>query len=110
VTAGSTPLARVIVWAGEIPREVELGNFRPRFPDRPLDLVIGSVDEYATWVNVGEQRHRLDEAGLTTRLHIFDGGHRLDRETLRALAANAPGVDAPGVDAPGVDAPGVDAP
>ncbi|MEO6444905.1 MAG: alpha/beta fold hydrolase, partial [Gemmatimonadaceae bacterium] len=42
VTAGSTPLARVIVWAGEIPREVELGNFRPRFPDRPLDLVIGS--------------------------------------------------------------------
>ena len=88
IALGDTPVSRVIVWAGEIPREVDLVASRHRFPDRGIDLVIGSVDEYATWVNVGEQRQRIEAAGLPSSLHLFDGGHRIDRPTLATLAAD----------------------
>lgn len=87
IALGTTPVSRVIVWAGEIPKELDLLAQRARFPRQGLDLVIGSVDEYATWADVGDQRRRVEDAGLPSRLHIFDGGHRIDRGTLLALVS-----------------------
>ena len=87
IAFGTTPVSRVIVWAGEIPKELDLLAQRARFPRQGLDLVIGSVDEYATWADVGDQRRRVEDAGLPSRLHIFDGGHRIDRGTLLALVS-----------------------
>lgn len=86
VALGSAPVARVIAWAGEIPADVDLVRHRARFPEGGIDVVMGSVDEYHGWIDMDGMRRRLDHASLPFRLHIFEGGHRLDRATLIALA------------------------
>ncbi len=85
VTRGAHPVARVIVWAGEIPADVDLTASRDRFPADGVEIVLGSVDEYATWIDLDGMTRRLDEAQIPARVQIFDGGHRLDRVTLLSL-------------------------
>jgi dienelactone hydrolase len=87
VTAGRTSVDRVIAWAGELPADVDLVRHRDRLPPDGLDVVIGSVDEYATWINLDAVKERLRAAEIPQRMHLFDGGHRLDRSTLLALVA-----------------------
>lgn len=89
VTRGQAAAARVVAWAGELPADVDLVAHRPRFPAAGLDLVMGSVDEYHSWINLDGVKQRLDDAALPYRLHVFDGGHRLDRRTLLSLAGEA---------------------
>lgn len=86
VARGRTRPSRVVAWAGELPPDVDLVAHRSRFPDGGLDLVMGSVDEYHSWIDLDGVKRRLDEAALPYRLHVFDGGHRLDRRTLLSLA------------------------
>ena len=88
VALGRAVHSRVIAWAGEIPADVDLREHRGRFPGAGLDLVMGTTDEYVQWVNVDEMHRRLEGASLPFRVHTFDGGHRLDRQTLLALAGN----------------------
>ena len=85
VALGSTPVARVIAWAGELPADVDLQAHRARIPASGMDIVIGSVDEYATWINLDSVKARLELAAIPHRVHIFDGGHRIDRGTLLEL-------------------------
>jgi predicted esterase len=85
IARGAHPVARVIIWAGEIPADVDLAASRDRFPADGVDVVIGSVDEYATWINLDDVKRRLDDAQIPVQVRIFDGGHRLDRVTLLSL-------------------------
>ncbi|MCC6931512.1 MAG: hypothetical protein IT359_21160 [Gemmatimonadaceae bacterium] len=89
VTMGTTPAARVIVWAGEIPADLDLVAARQRFPDHGIDVAYGTRDEYLPWINLDAMRARLAEAQLPMREFPFDGGHRLDRRTLLALAGHS---------------------
>ncbi|MCC6773569.1 MAG: esterase [Gemmatimonadaceae bacterium] len=86
VATGATTVQRVIAWAGELPADIDLVEYRDRFPARGVDVVVGSVDEYAKWINLDGMRRRLAEAAMPHRVHLFDGGHRLDRATLLSLA------------------------
>lgn len=86
VTTGCTPVDRVIAWAGELPADVDLAAHRARLGADGLDFVIGSVDEYASWIDLEGTKVRLAAAEIPYRVHLFDGGHRLDRKTLLALA------------------------
>lgn len=87
IARGSHPVARVIVWAGEIPADVDLVAERARFPADGVEVVIGSVDEYATWINLDGIKRRFEDAAIPLRVQIFDGGHRLDRVTLLSLVS-----------------------
>ncbi len=87
VTMGATSAARVIVWAGEIPADLDLAATRARFPHEGIDVAYGTRDEYLSWINLDAMRARLARASLPVREFPFDGGHRLDRRTLQALAA-----------------------
>lgn len=86
VTLGSTRTARVIAWGGEIPADVDLTAHRGRFAASGLDVVMGSVDEYHSWIDLDGMKRRLETASIPYRVHIFEGGHRLDRAMLRSLA------------------------
>jgi len=86
VARGRTAAARVVAWAGELPPDVDFVAHRHRFPASGLELVMGSVDEYHGWINLDGVKQRLEGAAMPYRLHVFDGGHRLDRRTLLALA------------------------
>jgi predicted esterase len=85
ITRGDTTAARLILWAGAFPPDADLPRFRERTP-QPLELVAGTRDEFAGRIDVDAQRQMLEEAGIASHLTTFDGGHRLDRKTLIALA------------------------
>ena len=51
-----------------------------------LTLVYGTRDKLVTSAHLAEQRERLEAHGVNARELSFKGGHRLDRETLLAIA------------------------
>jgi predicted esterase len=82
---GRTRADRLICWGGAIPDDVRLGEGSPiRHP--ALWLVAGSRDIYATAERVAHHESVLRAARVPFTRLAFDGGHRLDDETMRRLA------------------------
>jgi predicted esterase len=79
-----TPPARLVVWGGVLPPDVDLG---PDAPLRriPVHVVIGIRDRWATPARVESERARLAAASFPITLLEFAGGHRLDDGMLRTL-------------------------
>jgi predicted esterase len=85
IDRGRTRPDRLICWGGAVPDDVRLGTGAPlRHPS--LWLVAGSRDIYATADRVAQQQSVLRAAGVAFSWLSFDGGHRLDDDTLRRLA------------------------
>lgn len=83
--AGARPVQRLVLWAGQIPPELDLAVLVDRVVD-PLLIVYGTRDQHLPWVQSDAARARLDSAGVTYEVRTFDGGHRLDRTQLARLA------------------------
>jgi len=81
------PVDRAIFWAGSIPEDVPLGA-DTALRRAELVMVFGSRDEYATPERVARQTGALQAADKSFTAIEFEGGHRLDDETLRTLALN----------------------
>lgn len=82
VALGSPAFDRVVMWAGSMPPDLDLARFAARFPLRGVDIVYGLEDAMAPWIGVDAQRERLTAAGIPFSVRTFDGGHRIDRQTL----------------------------
>ncbi|MGH7506172.1 MAG: alpha/beta hydrolase [Longimicrobiales bacterium] len=81
-------LDHVVLWGGILPPELEPA---PRlFASADLTFAFGSRDAFASAERIREEQERLRAAGLAFRILRFDGGHRLDAETLRQLALVTP--------------------
>ena len=85
VASGRVPASRFICWGAAIAPELDLGPASPLRKARPT-LVIGSRDKFIKPEHVDAERARLDAAGFPCEFVEFDGGHRLDDDTLRRLA------------------------
>lgn len=87
VERGRSRVDEVVLWAGGLPPDMDLDQ--PAHPLRALRplVVIGDSDEFAPPPVVAEQEARLRQRGIEFDLLRFTGGHRLDYDTLRALAA-----------------------
>jgi predicted esterase len=96
VAAGRVNAARLVVWGSQFPPELDLAD--PGAPLRRVEttLVIGATDVFATPKLVEKEKARLREAGFPFRFMVFQGGHRLDDDTLRALAGMSADYDATG--------------
>lgn len=87
LTHGSAKIDRLILWAGLLPPEIDLaGPARDRLASSDLHLVHGRRDELLTAKHLQEQAARLTRAAVHATILAFDGGHRLDRDTLGRLA------------------------
>ena len=84
--SGRTP-AQLILWAGEMAFDLADGTRRPP-AGVPVHLVGGTRDQVIPLEVMQRQRDRLAHDGSDATLHQFDGGHRLDRDLLGALAAS----------------------
>lgn len=85
VDRGRTQPHRLVCWGGAIPDDVRLADGAPiRRP--ALWLVVGSRDIYATPDRVAQQEAALRAADVPFTRLGFEGGHRLDDDTLRRLA------------------------
>jgi len=82
---GRAAADHVILWAGQLPDDV--GPATMLRPDRTtrLTYVIGDRDELVSRDGIERSAERLSAAGAPFERLTFEGGHRLDRETLRRL-------------------------
>ena len=82
VALGTTAFDRVVMWAGALPPDLDVAQYRDRFPARGVEIVYGTRDELVPWIAVDTQAERLTTAGIPFTTTTFDGGHRVDRDTL----------------------------
>jgi predicted esterase len=87
VAEGKVRPRRLIVWASEIPPDIDWDRSAERF--RALDellLVAGSTDPSAGEAALATQQESLRSHGVDARVVHFEGGHVLHQQTLRRLA------------------------
>jgi predicted esterase len=86
VATGRVPSARLVLWGSGLAPELDIAS--PGTPLRRAEtvFVVGNADIYITSKVVQKELDRLRAADFPFRLVSFDGGHRLDDATLRALA------------------------
>jgi len=86
VERGRTRVHEVVLWAGSVPPDLDLA--RPAHPLRALHpiLVVGETDPYATTAAIEAHHRLLRDRAIAFDAITFAGGHRLDYDTLRALA------------------------
>lgn len=85
-TLGSTSIEHLVLWAGGVPPDLDLDRVAPRLRVLDLVLVYGTRDQYLSQSHVTQELARLDRHDIPHRIVTFEGGHRLDNDTLRALA------------------------
>lgn len=83
---GHHPVARLVLWGGELPPDLDLATAAARFAALEVVMVHGTNDQVVTTKVVKGIVHRLKEHGVRHRLVEFEGGHELDDETLGMIA------------------------
>ncbi|MCZ6856742.1 MAG: phospholipase [Gemmatimonadetes bacterium] len=93
VAHGTVHAEHLILWASLVPPEFQSREGFRRLRALQLTLVRGSQDSYLSNAHLEEQRSRLEHHGVTAREMAFEGGHRLDRETLIEIATDRKPAD-----------------
>ena len=91
--ASETRLARLVLWGGRLPPDLELPALRERLAGAPVILVSGATDVFVPPEKLAEERARLEGAGIAASVLSFTGGHEIEAQPLAALAATS--VSAP---------------
>lgn len=79
---GKARVERLVSWAGDVPPDLDLEPL----VGKQLTRVAGTRDGFLDDERLEREGARLDAAGVAHELLRFEGGHRLDRETLAGLA------------------------
>jgi predicted esterase len=77
---------QLVLWGEALPPEFDSVDTVAPLRDMRITVVVGSRDEYVTGDAVDAHRRRLMDLGLRFDEKTFDGGHRLDKQTLLAVA------------------------
>ena len=77
--------ARLILWAGAFPQDMDLAQARALLDEVPVTVVVGDQDEYISEAHVAQHLARLREVGYEPELRRFSGRHTLDAAVLAAL-------------------------
>ncbi len=88
VASGRVNVARFVCWGGLIAPELDIASPGAPLRRTRVQMVVGSRDRFATADRVAAEHARLDDAKLSYEAITFEGGHRLDDQTLARLAAN----------------------
>ena len=84
---GRVRIDRAILWGGTVPPDLDLSVHGAALDGADLHLVMGTEDEFFGPATVAAHESRLEKAGISFRSLTFEGGHRLDRDTLIELVA-----------------------
>lgn len=86
---GRAAFDHLVLWAEFLPPEFDTPESCARLRTMRISTVCGESDQYLTEGALAAHRERLEGLGLTFEELTFDGGHRLDRETLKRVAGVA---------------------
>lgn len=80
----------LVLWGGTIPPEPDAAVIREKLQGRTNVLVHGEQDKLVTGKALLHNEARLSQAGVPYETVSFQGGHELDRATLRQVLGMAP--------------------
>lgn len=86
-TLGGLRPRRLMLWGGRLPSDLNLALYRDALRQARLTLIRGAEDTYATPARAAELEDRLNLHTIPYSALVYDGGHHLDADVLRALAA-----------------------
>lgn len=86
VARGGVSVRRLVLWAGGLPPDLDLAQFRAALVDGALTLVLGSRDPYLSAAARASEERRLRDSVIPYQVLAFDGGHELDSDLLIQLA------------------------
>ncbi|MEO7366979.1 MAG: phospholipase [Gemmatimonadaceae bacterium] len=92
LTRGKAKADRLIMWGSLLASDADLNEAAEFFRNTELTIVYGTRDQFGDTEMIAGYENLLKEKGIAYSLLTFNGGHRMDRETLKHLAS----VIAPG--------------
>jgi len=93
VTQGHARADRLVMWGSLLAGDADLNQAATFFRDVKLTIVYGKRDQFADEGMIAGYETLLRDNHIPFELVTFEGGHRMDRDTLRSLAS---GVVLPG--------------
>jgi dienelactone hydrolase len=87
VTRGVVRTNRLIMWGSLLAADSDLGDAATFFRDVDLSIVYGTRDQFADSGMIAKYEKLLQMNGIPYRSTTFEGGHRMDRDTLGSLAS-----------------------
>ena len=86
LTRGSSRADRLIMWGSLLPADADLNHAAGFFRDVSLTIVYGTRDQFGDPGMIAGYEKKLESYGVPYNVLTFEGGHRMDRETLKELA------------------------
>ncbi len=86
VSRGRSRADRLVLWGAFLAGDADLNQAATLFRDVKLTIVYGKTDQYASEQMIEDYQILLREKAIPFKLITFDGGHRMDRGTLKSLA------------------------
>lgn len=86
LTQGSACADRLLMWGSLLASDADLEKSAEFFRDVELTIIYGTRDQFADTGMIANYEALMKTNGIPYKLVTFDGGHRMDRDTLRALA------------------------
>ncbi|MFQ6046314.1 MAG: alpha/beta hydrolase [Gemmatimonadales bacterium] len=87
---GRVRVDQLILWGGLVPPDLDLEGEGRQLRETNLVFVLGTADEFVTEQAMKQEEQRLRAAAIPFAVRRFNGGHRMDLRTLRALAEREP--------------------
>lgn len=88
LTRGRAVADRLLMWGSLLPNDLDMVH-AARILDRlRMSIIYGTRDKYADAAAIAGYEKFLREKNVEYTLDTFDGGHRMDRATLRKLAGD----------------------
>jgi predicted esterase len=85
---GETTVDRLVLWGGAPAHDLDLAAHADRLRALDLTMVVGTEDPHVTAERREAVRRQLARHDVPVTVHTFEGGHRLDDETLEAVVAS----------------------
>jgi predicted esterase len=86
VTRGRVRTDRLLMWGALLAADSDLNQAAEFFRSVALTIIYGTRDQYAEEGMIARYEKLLRDSAIPYRLLTFEGGHRMDRETLMRLA------------------------
>jgi len=83
---GDARADRMILWGSLLPSDANLAEAAELSNRLGLTVVYGKRDQFADGAMISEQEKIMKANGVRYDMITFDGGHRMDRDTLQRLA------------------------
>jgi predicted esterase len=85
---GDTAVDRLVLWGGAPAHDLNLSTHAAQLRRMELTMVVGTDDPYVTPERRTLVQKTLARHDIPVTLHTFEGGHRLDDDTLRQVIAD----------------------